>query len=233
MSYRQLMDGFAQLTLGRSTADSIIARDGGVGLRRYCKLSLRSRRLRRECRANKGTLEDLHEIYRKHQAPVTAPLALISQIQRSGGSLLSQLFDGHPELHAHPYELKTGYPKKHLWPRIDLDDSPEHWFEVLFEENVIKDFREGYKKGPNYDTTFPFIFLPSLQRQIFLQAIASRGAASLRDVFNADRIHGHGRDVPRHLAARHGAARCAAVRQSGHRAGRLRGGGDQPRARFA
>jgi len=28
---------------------------------------------------------------------VREPLVLISQIQRSGGSLLSQLFDGHPE----------------------------------------------------------------------------------------------------------------------------------------
>lgn len=185
MIYRQLMDGFAKLTLGRSTADSIIAEEGGVGLRRYYKLRMRSRMLSREFRANTAYLENLHDIYRKHHAPVTAPLALISQIQRSGGSLLSQLFDGHPELHAHPYELKTGYPKKYLWPRIDLGDRPEHWFEVLFEENVIKDFREGYKKGPNYDTTFPFIFLPSLQRAIFLQAIGSGGAATLRDVFNA------------------------------------------------
>lgn len=185
MIYRQLMDGFAKLTLGRSTADSIIAEEGGVGLRRYCKIRLRSRMLDRECRANTGYVEALHDIYRKHHAPVSAPLALISQIQRSGGSLLSQLFDGHPELHAHPYELKTGYPKKYLWPKIDLDDSPEHWFEVLFEENVIKDFREGYKKGPNYDTTFPFVFLPSLQREIFLQVVASGGAASMRDVFNA------------------------------------------------
>jgi len=185
MIYRQLMNGLAKLTLGNSTADAVIAREGGIGLRRYCKLRGRSRMLRRECRPSKVCLDVLHEVYRKHHAPVTAPLALISQIQRSGGSLLSQLFDGHHELHAHPYELKTGYPKKYLWPEIDLRDRPEQWFELLFEENVIDDFREGYKKGPNYDTTFPFIFLPSLQRQIFLQTIGSRGAASRRAVFDA------------------------------------------------
>jgi len=185
MIYRQLMNGLAKLTLGNSTADSVIAREGGIGLRRYFKLRGRARMLRRECRPDKASLDVLHAVCRRYHAHVTAPLALISQIQRSGGSLLSQLFDGHPELHAHPYELKTGYPKKYLWPEIDLSDTPEHWFELLFEENVIDDFREGYKKGPNYDTTFPFIFLPSLQRQIFLQTIGSHGAASRRDVFNA------------------------------------------------
>ena len=32
-----------------------------------------------------------------HLVPVREPLVLVSQIQRSGGTLLSQLFDGHPE----------------------------------------------------------------------------------------------------------------------------------------
>ena len=44
--------------------------------------------------------------------PVNQPLLLISQVQRSGGTLLSQLFDGHPQVHAHPHELKIGYPEK-------------------------------------------------------------------------------------------------------------------------
>ena len=45
---------------------------------------------------------------------------LISQVQRSGGTLLSQLFDGHPEVHAHPHELYIGKPKKWDWPPLDL-----------------------------------------------------------------------------------------------------------------
>jgi hypothetical protein len=36
---------------------------------------------------------------------VDQPMILISQIQRSGGTLLSRLFDSHPAIHAHPYEL--------------------------------------------------------------------------------------------------------------------------------
>jgi len=185
MLYRQLINGFSRLTLGSSTVDSIIADEGRVGFRRYRKLRSRTRMLNREFHTNGSCLEDLYDVYLKHHTPVTLPVALISQIQRSGGSLLSQLFDGHPLLHAHPYELKTGYPKKYLWPKIDLNDRPEHWFEVLFEDNVIKDFREGYKKGPQYDTTFPFVFIPSLQRKLFLKSIGSGKTATPRDIFDA------------------------------------------------
>jgi len=121
----------------------------------------------------------------EHISPVTASLALISQIQRSGGSLLNQLFDGHPEIHAHPHELMIGYPKKHVWPRIDLNDRPKRWFGILFEDIVIEQIREGYKKGKKHNKIFPFVFLPSLQRKIFLQYIDSMQSISLRDVFDA------------------------------------------------
>jgi hypothetical protein len=120
-----------------------------------------------------------------HVTPVTAPLALISQIQRSGGSLLSQLFDGHPEIHAHPHELKIGYPKKYHWPPIDLNQSPEQWFNILFETSVIRHFREGYQKERNANNTFPFIFIPALQKKIFLHVLDSIDAITLRDIFNA------------------------------------------------
>ena len=118
-------------------------------------------------------------------SPVISPLVLISQIQRSGGSLLSQLFDSHPEIHAHPSELMIGYPKKHIWPRIDLNDNPEHWFEILFEDMIIEHMREGYKKGKKQSRTFPFIFVPSLQREIFLNYLDSVQSITLRDVLDA------------------------------------------------
>jgi hypothetical protein len=116
---------------------------------------------------------------------VIEPLALISQIQRSGGSLLSQLFDGHPEIHAHPHELKIGYPKKYIWPQINLNEPAPCWFHILFEESVIRLSKQGYKKEPTSDITFPFIFLPALQKKIFLKYLDSLSAISLRDVFNA------------------------------------------------
>jgi hypothetical protein len=117
--------------------------------------------------------------------PVTSPVALISQIQRSGGSLLSQLFDFHPQLHAHPHELKIGHPKKYIWPDLNLNQSPNRWFNVLFEESVIRHLQEGYKKEPTSDITFPFIFVPYVQKKIFLEFINKLDSIQLRDVFNA------------------------------------------------
>jgi hypothetical protein len=116
---------------------------------------------------------------------ITSPLALISQIQRSGGSMLSQLFDGHPELHAHPHELKVGYPKKFIWPPIDLNGDPERWFDLLFEDNVLDHFRHGYKKMEKYEDTFLFIFLPILQKEIFLSYLKKIPSITQRAVFDA------------------------------------------------
>jgi hypothetical protein len=115
---------------------------------------------------------------------VTSPLALISQIQRSGGTLLSQLFDGHSELHAHPHELKIGYPTKYTWPKLDLKDDPNRWMETLFEYSVFSHFKKGYKKEKKRDDAFLFLFLPSVQREIFLDYVGAIDSPALRDVFD-------------------------------------------------
>jgi hypothetical protein len=116
---------------------------------------------------------------------VTFPLALISQVQGAGRALLSELFDGHPELHVHPHELGIGSPEKSVWPRIDLSDGPERWFEILFEDIVSDYNREGYKKEKGDKETFPFVFIPSLQREIFLNYIDSVRGVTMRAVFDA------------------------------------------------
>jgi hypothetical protein len=129
-------------------------------------------------------LETLYQACLEHTRPVTSPLALISQIQRSGGTLLSQLFDGHSELHAHPHELKIGYPTKYTWPKLDLSDNPNRWLETLFEYSVLSHFKKGYKKEKKRDDAFLFLFLPSVQREIFLDYVASTESLTLRDVFD-------------------------------------------------
>ena len=151
---------------------------------KYVKIRYRIWMFRKE--ANESVLhpEDLSRICLQHVFPVTSPLALISQIQGSGGSFLNQLFDGHPELHIHPHELIIGYPEKHHWPRIDLNDRPENWFGILFEEIVSKYNQQGYVKGKGDKETFPFVFIPPLQRKIFLDYINSAQAITARDVFN-------------------------------------------------
>jgi hypothetical protein len=121
----------------------------------------------------------------EHLVPVDAPLVLSSQIQRSGGTLLSQLFDGHPECHAHPHEVKIGYPREHFWPPIELEQ-PENWFEILFEARSVRNFRRGYKKSPRSDQrdVFPFLFLARLQKQIFDACVAARPPRRERDVLD-------------------------------------------------
>jgi hypothetical protein len=136
-------------------------------------------------REKNSHLKDLYQTCLNFYFPVTTPIALISQIQRSGGTLLSQLFDGHPEIHAHPYELKIGYPKKYIWPKIDLNDRPEKWFNILFEEDVIQLFKEGYRKSKKPDRLFPFLFPPSLQKKIFLNYLGSFDSIRMRAVFDA------------------------------------------------
>ena len=148
------------------------------------KLSRKVRRYK-SLMGSASSLEDLYRMCLDHISAVTAPIALISQIQRSGGSLLSQLFDGHPEIHAHPHELKIGYPKKYQWPKIDLNKPPTQWFNILFENSVIRHFREGYQKERNSDMTFPFIFIPALQKKIFLHYLDAIETIKLRDVFDA------------------------------------------------
>jgi hypothetical protein len=182
---RNFIYKIAEFTLGSSAVQSILAQEGKISLKRYYKTLLRKKMLFGEFKESKAQLKSLGEVCWANVSPVTAPLALISQVQRSGGSLLSQLFDGHPELHAHPHELKIGYPKKHMWPTIDLNEHPQRWLEILFEDKVIHHFKDGYKKERKQDEAFPFIFMPFVQSRVFLDYLNSVESKTLRDVFDA------------------------------------------------
>jgi hypothetical protein len=132
--------------------------------------------------------EALTQIRLDHLVPVREPLVLISQIQRSGGTLLSQLFDGHPEVHAHPHEICIGKPDKWDWPPLDLD-APETWFETLQEPLLAEWVETGFVKDmtdlrkQRDPDVFPFVFSLGLQRAIFERCAA--GAGTERDVLDA------------------------------------------------
>ena len=170
--------------MGTSATASILAEEGRITLRKCFKYRRRVQELAGEIQRSKRYWEQSPNDKSKPIRPVTSPLALISQIQRSGGSLLSQLFDGHPEVHAHPHELMLGYKKKYVWPRIDLAEHPERWFRVLFEKMVVAHTREGYKKGKEDKETLPFIFSPYLQNKIFRESIDSAKPQTQRSVFD-------------------------------------------------
>ncbi len=177
--------------LGRVTSlRNRIAAALGVSLKKRKKYNLdevfsRLENLDLVCREEYAHLV---KIRREKRVDINQPLVLISQIQRSGGTVMSQLFDDHPQCHAHPYELFIGYPKKMVWPTLDLQGTPREWFRILFEEPVLRSFYEGYTKyGKGIDEdleVFPFIFLPSLQKAIFEDCVASRTIASQRDIFD-------------------------------------------------
>jgi hypothetical protein len=142
----------------------------------------------------KGALPRSEEADRLRQmrcefcVPIREPLVLISQIQRSGGTLLSQLFDGHPQCHAHPSELHTGYPRKNTWPQLDLKETPKNWFQILYEKDSGEKFRESYSKhskgSDEQGETHPFLFWPHLQEELFLDAVRHTQVTSSRDIFN-------------------------------------------------
>jgi hypothetical protein len=125
----------------------------------------------------------------RHLVPVREPLVLVSQIQRSGGTLLSQLFDGHPQCHAHPHELTIGFPKSQHWPPLDLG-APDEWFPMLYEKATQKHFRLGYAKtaekaDASADDFFPFLFPPRLQKAIFDACVGGAWIRTRRDVLDA------------------------------------------------
>jgi hypothetical protein len=185
VSYQLIKKLDTKTRLGKRIISYLIAEEYRKKLSGYLRDRSRTKLIRKVCNERGSHLKDLFHTCLKHISPVTEPLALISQIQHSGGSLLSQLFDGHPEIHAHPHELMMGYKKKHVWPRIDLNDRPERWFGILFEKMIIEHNIKGYKKGRGDQETFPFILVPSLQKALFLKYLDPIQSITLRDVFDA------------------------------------------------
>lgn len=80
------------------------------------------------------------------------PLILITQLHRSGGTLFSQLLDGHSQIQAHPHELFIGKPEKWNWPDLDsILSDPKAVFESLHEQKIAAIGQTGLfiKPGSN------------------------------------------------------------------------------------
>ncbi len=102
------------------------------------------------------------------------PLLLISQLPRSGGSLLSQLCDSHQQLLVHPSEMRIGFPSKDAWPRFDPRDAPEHLFARLFQGQLAPLAARGYRKngkGPQEPGRLSFDYSPSEHYRAFVQLL--------------------------------------------------------------
>jgi len=135
------------------------------------------------------TLNNYRRSRKKYLIDINQQLILISQIQRSGVTLLSQLFDGHPELYSHPAEITWGYPNKYHFPNLQqYGDITKHDLWKLLYQNWITKFAATaqYKKSPkNEFEQYPFIFDERLQKMIFLEQCEQNGYSSTRILLNS------------------------------------------------
>ena len=132
-----------------------------------CRTSFRPRRI--------SEIEDLARVICVRYIRLQIPLVLISQVHRSGGTLLNRLFDGHPELAVHGVELKLDSANSDSWPRFGPELGPDICFHRLFNNKLVKLPQRGFKtgvKGAEQRRHFDqrrFLFAPDIQYALFRQ----------------------------------------------------------------
>ncbi len=114
------------------------------------------------------------------------PLVLISQVPRSGGTLLSQLFDGHPDLLTFPYEMKWGGKPKFAWPDVQPLDGASQVANRLITHNLRNNRQfnlSGYDKASRADESAAYPHRWSYWRYLetFLDAWSESPPSSRRD----------------------------------------------------
>jgi hypothetical protein len=128
-------------------------------------------------------MERMFRARREALVPIHEPMVLISQIQRSGGNLLSSLLDGHPQLHVHPWEIQVGHPSKSEWPRLDLEAGVDDWLEILREPWLLDGFEGGYRRR-YMNQPIPVAIVPSYVESLFRVVVSSDPPKTQRDVLN-------------------------------------------------
>jgi hypothetical protein len=139
---------------------------------------------------------DHRRLRRAWVVPVAQPMALISQVPRSGGTLLARLFDGHPACFTHPLELRWGRPSKENWPSFDADPatSADEAYQRLTEGWATRFVAQGgYSKYPKFRRMqdaadlglSPFVYDQDLAFAIFAEAYPRAAARSRRAVLDA------------------------------------------------
>jgi hypothetical protein len=161
---------------------------GGFGKRasHYLLARKRARSLAHMLSDNPDNLDDVEAFIVDRPMRLDAPLVLISQAQRSGGTLLSQLFDGHPAIAAHPHELSIGHPTDEHWPELDPSDGAEKNFRKLFDIGMLGLMRRGYTKGDRSVEQRHFFLVPRIQHRVFLrlfETVRPTGGRQILDHF--------------------------------------------------
>jgi hypothetical protein len=111
-------------------------------------------------------------------------MVLISQVARSGGTLLNQLLDHHTQLLVHPFELEMGATRS-VWPDLQPSDlaNSEDVMRALYESSVDRFIMEGlspHRPGSRNETRYPFRFSRSVYRRAFAEEWRRRAPTTQR-----------------------------------------------------
>jgi hypothetical protein len=185
MIYRLIKKIDAKKKIGKRIISDLTMDEKRRKLPKYLIDKARTRMIRQVSDAKASHLKDILQICLQHISPVTAPLALVSQISYSGGSLLSRLLDGHSKLHAYPRPFAVDALNKGPWLKIDIKGKPEEWLNILSKALAVAGIQEGFEQGEDDKARFPFMYLPILQKQIFIKYLESVEPLNTRQVFDA------------------------------------------------
>ena len=113
---------------------------------------------------------------------IDQPLFLITQAQRSGGTLLLRLLDGHPELHVVPFQLRGIDQAAKRPPQT----AHEAWT-AMHDPKLVERFREGYRQRKHDvledDVTYDFELEPERQRALYEECAGGLDRPRTRDYF--------------------------------------------------
>jgi hypothetical protein len=134
--------------------------------------------------------EEYQNIYRArttHLVTIDQPLVLISQVARSGGTLLKRLFDNYQQCHVYPVELAMGIRPDvydYAWPLLDLTSDSHAWLKSLVQIHIWRWLNDDFRYWLSEKESHPLIILPLLCERIFLDCVSKRIIKSDRDVFD-------------------------------------------------
>lgn len=115
--------------------------------------------------------------------PQRHPFLMISQVQRSGGSMFAQLLDDHPDLLVFPGEIHIAKPKRD-WPRLSPGHPPSVCFRKLVDHRCIEYAREGFYKTIRGRQRMNFAYDVALHQDLFCALFRARRPATPRDILD-------------------------------------------------
>src|SRR5581483_3316547 len=114
---------------------------------------------------------------------VDRPLVLISQAQRSGGTLLLRLLDAHPQCLVAPFQLRGLDEAAKRLPT----DAEQAW-QALRDPKLALRYEQGHRQRKHdvldEEQVFPFELEPQLQRAVYEACVAELERPSVRDYFD-------------------------------------------------